>query len=105
MKKLERKRRTRLTKGSQANQTKPLSPDPKLLNVRRARWAAAAIEAYQRQTSADTRDAVSDLLTDLMHWCDQFGQAFPEELHRTRGHYAVETAASSTTTAPRLEEL
>jgi hypothetical protein len=105
MKKLERNRRTRFTKGGQANPTKPLSPNPKLLNVRRACWAAAAIEAYQWQTGADTRDAVSDLLTDLMHWCDQFGQAFPEELHRARGHYAVETAAPSTTTAPRSEKL
>ncbi len=92
MKELQRNRRTQIAKGCQANPAKPLSPDPQRRNARRARRAAAAIAAYQRQTGAGTTDAVSDLLTDLMHWCDQFGQAFPEELHRARSHYAVETA-------------
>lgn len=90
---------------SESNHTNPLSPDPMRLNVRRARRAAAALAAYRRRTGADPEDAVSDLLTDLMHWCEQSGQAFPEELDRARSHYAAETAQLATTTALRSAEL
>ena len=92
-------------KKSESNHTNPLSPDPQRPNLRRARRAAAALAAYRRRTGADPQDAISDLLTDLMHWCEQFGPAFPAELHRARSHYAAETAQPATTTAPRSAEL
>ena len=50
-------------------------------------------------------DAVSDLLADLMHWCDRFGQEFHEELRRALYHYAEETSTSSEATAPSSDEL
>ena len=92
-------------KKSENNHTNRLSPDPQRLNARRARRAAAALAAYRRRTGADPEDAVSDLLTDLMHWCDRLGLAFPEALGRARSHYAAETAQPATTTALRSAEL
>ena len=84
---------------------RPLPLDPESLNTDRALWAAIALEAFRRETGADLTDAVSDLLADLMHWCDRFGQEFPEELRRARYHYAEETKASPETTAPLSDEL
>jgi len=81
-----------------------LPPDPDELNVSRAQWAAAALEEFQRQTRADLEDAVSDLLADLMHWCDRSGQSFTDELRRALSHYDEETATDSETAA-RLENL
>ena len=89
----------------QSQQPQPLPQDPDRLNAHRALWAAAALAELRRQTGADLEDAVSDLLADLMHWCDRFGQAFPEELRRARYHYAEETKASPETTAPLSDEL
>lgn len=88
----------------ESSHTNRLSPDPQRLNLRRARRAAAALAAYRRRTGADPQDAVSDLLTDLLHWCEHFGPAFSEALDRARSHYAAETAKPSTTTAPRSAE-
>jgi hypothetical protein len=84
---------------NQAKQPKPLPQDPDRLNDHRARWAAAALAEFRQQTGADLKDAVSDLLADLMHWCDRFGQKFPKELRRALDHYEEETAARSETTA------
>ena len=72
---------------------KPLPLDPEFLNADRALWAAIALEAFRRETGADLADAVSDLLADLMHWCDRFGQKFRRELRRALDHYAEETCA------------
>ena len=77
----------------QPKPTKPLLPDPERLNERRARSAHAALLAFQRRTGSDTEDAVSDLLADLMHWCDRHSQDFDAELHRAQGHYRIETEA------------
>ena len=99
MKKLKRNGRPPSMKEGRSKQTKALSPAPDPLNASRVRWAAAALEELQRQTGADLGDAVSDLLADLMHWCDRFGQSFPKELHRALSHYEEETDASSATTA------
>ena len=105
MKKLERNQKRPFTTKERSRQSKPLPPDPELLNVIRARRAAVALAELQRQTGADLEDAVSDLLADLMHWCDRFDQSFAEELHRARYHYEEETKASPETTAPRSDEL
>ncbi len=70
---------------------RPLPLDPEGLNADRALWGAIALEAFRRETGADLTDAVSDLLADLMHWCDRFGQEFERELRRAVNHYAEET--------------
>lgn len=73
------------------NRTKQLPPDPDAMNTDRTRWADAALIEFQRLTRADTEDAVSDLLTDLIHRCDRHGQHFDAELGRARNHYEFET--------------
>ncbi len=52
--------------------------------------ANLAVAALQKATGADIEDAVSDLLADLMHWCDWHEQDFEKELKRARGHYETE---------------
>ena len=105
MKKLERKPSPRWMSKRQSQPAKPLPPDPEGRNANRARHAAAALAAFQRHTGADLEDVVSDLLVDLMHWCDRNGEEFHQELRRALNHYAAETAAPLTTTAPRSEAL
>jgi hypothetical protein len=73
-----------------SKQTKP-PPDPERRNDRRADWAHTVLREFQRLTGADTEDAVSDLLADLLHWCDRHGQDFDTELRRARNHYDIET--------------
>ncbi len=70
---------------------KTLPPDPEGQNDDRAAWAQTALEAFQKTTRTDAGDAVSDLLGDLMHWCDRNGSDFEAELARARSHYAEET--------------
>lgn len=72
---------------------KRVPPDPDNMNERRGEWAGAALQEYQRQTGADIEDAVSDLMADLMHWCDQNNQEFDTELQRAHSHYTRETDA------------
>lgn len=69
----------------------PLPLDGECLNTDRALWAAIALEAFRKETGADLDDAVSDLLADLMHWCDRFGRKFETELRRALSHYDEET--------------
>jgi hypothetical protein len=70
---------------------KTVPPDPEELNDNRAEWAEAALLEFKSQTGTDTEDAVSDLLADLMHWCDRNAQDFDHELSRARNHYECET--------------
>jgi hypothetical protein len=84
---------------------KPLPPAVDQFNVGAVRQAAVVLKEFQRLTGTDTADAVSDLLTNLMHWCDRFGQAFPEELRRALSHYAAETGASSGTTLTKPDKM
>lgn len=53
--------------------------------------AAVALDAFRHHTGAEPEDAASDLLADLMHWCDRHGASFSIELRRARSHYAAET--------------
>jgi len=69
-----------------ATRTKPLPPDPEEKNEIRAQSADLALMVFQGQTGADIEDAVSDLLADVMHWCDRHGREFHEELRRARSH-------------------
>ncbi len=74
---------------------KQLPADPDVMNDDRADWAAAAIDAFIDATGADREDALSDLLSDLMHLCDRVDDLgnFKEQLERARGHYEAETAS------------
>lgn len=68
-----------------------LPPDPEGMNDERAVWAGSALTAFMRITGTDEEDAVGDLLTDLMHWCDRNSYDFGLALGRAEGHYAAET--------------
>jgi hypothetical protein len=68
-----------------------LPPDPDDQNDARAGWAGQVLDRFQIITGADSSDALSDLLADLMHWCDRNNQGFDTELQRARGHYEEET--------------
>ena len=105
MNKHKRKPRAQFRTKDESRESLPLPPDPDRRNAHRALGAAAALAEFQRQTGADLEDAVSDLLADLMHWCDWFGQEFPKELRRALNHYEEETGASLETRAPLSEEL
>ena len=74
---------------------RPLPCDADELHASRTHWAAAALGEFRRRTGADLEDAVSDLLADLMHWCDQSGQSFADELRRARRHYEAEAGPGS----------
>lgn len=91
MKKSKRQPTTPIMTPDPFKRTKPLTPDPEQLNANRARWAAIVLAEFQRQTGSDPEDAVSDLLADLMHWCDRSGQEFNDELRRALHHYEEET--------------
>jgi hypothetical protein len=62
------------------------------MNFDRASWADKAISTFRDATGTDMEDALSDLLTDLMHWADRAGYSFKEALDRARSHYKAETA-------------
>jgi hypothetical protein len=68
-----------------------LPPDPENMNNDRAEWAAAALRHFQCTTGTDYEDTISDLLGDLMHWCERNGVKFDAELSRARRHYEAET--------------
>jgi hypothetical protein len=69
-----------------------LPPDPDGKNDSRAEWAGAALSAFIKETGTDQEDALGDLLSDLMHWCDRNNYDFEAALDRARGHYEAETA-------------
>lgn len=72
--------------------THTLPPDPDGMNDTRAAWAATVLVEFQKATRTDREDALADLLTDLLHWCDRTGLDFDTELARGRGNYQEETA-------------
>lgn len=98
MKKTTLERRSRFLTDTLPGQTKALPPDPEGRNASRARSAGVALEEFHHQTGADVEDAVSDLLANLMHWCDRAGQDFQQQLRRAEGHYAEETCSMSVET-------
>ena len=68
-----------------------LPPDPEGQNDERAAWAKVALDAFMQETATDLDDAVTDLLCDLMHWCDRNNQDFESALNRAQNHYHEET--------------
>ena len=72
--------------------SREVPPDPDGLNGRRSGWAASALVAFMQTTGTDQEDAVADLLSDLIHWCDRhMNGTFEHQLSRARGMYEDET--------------
>ena len=67
-----------------------LPPDPEGQNADRAEWAHRAILAFESATRTEREDALADLLCDLMHWANVYGQDFDRELSRATDSYAEE---------------
>ena len=62
-------------------------------NDKRADWADKAINTFIETTGTDKEDALSDLLCDIMHWCDLYSEYdFEQQLQRAKGHYEAESA-------------
>jgi hypothetical protein len=68
-----------------------LPPDPDGLNDDRAQWAKEALGSFSKGAGSEEDTAVSDLLTDLRHYCDRHGLDWEEQLFRANNHYAEET--------------
>ena len=73
-----------------------IPPDPEGMNDSRATWAALAVTAFQHATGTDDKDALSDLLADLMHWADRSKFHFEAALVRAQDHYQAETSGNPT---------
>jgi hypothetical protein len=58
---------------------------------RRVKYAGVAVKAYADQKGVDQDEAFTDLLADLMHWCDHKGIDFQDEYERANNHYVEET--------------
>lgn len=68
-----------------------LPPDPEGMNDKRSQWAEEAVETFVSVTGTDQEDAVSDLLCNLMHYCDRNRLDFNAELSRAQTSYVEET--------------
>lgn len=66
--------------------------DPEEMNDRRAEWGEDMIHAIEACTGTDRHDALSDGLSDLMHWAHREGFDFAKELERATEHFAEETS-------------
>jgi hypothetical protein len=74
-----------------------LPHDPEGRNAHRVGWAERTLNAFcltqgTRYIVTETREAqLSDLLTNLAHFCDAHGLELAETLRRARLHYDAET--------------
>lgn len=59
-------------------------------NLRRAECAADILTAYCHRSGSEPEHALTDLLADLMHWCNANGQDFQTALDRAREHHNEE---------------
>lgn len=66
-------------------------PDPDNQNQERAEWAQQTLAYFAKLTGSDMEDALSDLLCNIAHWCDENDYEFETELRRAARHYADET--------------
>ncbi len=55
------------------------------------RSAKAALDVFQKNTGSDDCDAVSDLVSDLMHYASSLDQEPLEEVRRAIRHWYAET--------------
>lgn len=74
-----------------ASKMRILPPDPEDMNDERAEWAEEAVNRFVNTTGTDRSDALADMLSDIMHWCDRNHTDFDKELERARSYYAEET--------------
>lgn len=67
-------------------------------NRNRAQWAETALRAFARQTGQltggdweyDRESVITDLIADLMHYCEAKGIDFDERLDSGRNHFHCE---------------
>lgn len=64
-------------------------------NEKRVKSAEAALDAHARHAKSEGRGsdknaALTDLLTNLRHWCDQVGVNFEHAAHNSENHHAAE---------------
>jgi hypothetical protein len=67
-----------------------LMGDPDGMNQRRVEWARKAIGAFIDATHTDEKDALVDLLCDLIHYADSVGVEFETAVTAAQGHYRAE---------------
>lgn len=82
-----------------------LPPDPEDMNNDRAEWADEAIRTFASTTNMDSageddQTILTDLLGDLMHWCDRAGIDFNARVDMARLHYDEETNGVGRAGAP-----
>lgn len=84
----------RQLRAAQSRLKRALPYDLKGNNDRRAQRARAVIADYRQLTGAKRKDAVRDLLTDLMHQCDRDHRfrSFEASLERAKVRYQQQTA-------------
>jgi hypothetical protein len=73
-----------------------IPPDPEDMNDNRADWAGLAIHKFAQTTGMDEANEdndtiLSDMLTDILHWCDRNKVDFDECLSVARSNYVDET--------------
>jgi len=59
-------------------------------NESRATWAETAITQFRADTGTDKEDAICDLVGDLMHLADRYGQDPLREIQRGIQHFLAE---------------
>jgi hypothetical protein len=69
---------------------------PHLLTSDLAKPGATALRAFQDATGSADHCVISDLLTDLMHYCERFGIDFARELEHAQRFYQFEREGFST---------
>jgi hypothetical protein len=67
-------------------------PTPEAKNSLRVVSAAQALNVFVRESGCDADDALTDLLTNLMHWCDATSGDFNAALKRAWLHHQAEGA-------------
>lgn len=69
--------------------------------LKRAAWVAECLDTFVTLTSCDPgEDAVSDLISDLGHYCDRHDLDFPMLLRRAIGHWLAEQDDPDSLTCP-----
>lgn len=65
---------------------------PEGMNEQRSQRAHEAILTYDDvDTDEDPATVLTDLLSDLMHWCNRHDVDFDDVLRRSKDHYWAET--------------
>lgn len=83
-----------MKKTKQKSQPQAVRPRPATsarTNLHRAILGGAALGAFQNLSSSHSDDALTDLLTNLMHYCDLTKESFDKRLAMARKHYNAET--------------